>query len=177
MNAARIVPKLVWLAALPAFMACDVLSPPEITAESVSTARITTQGAEVEAKLSVNNPNKSSLTTSDVESAITIGGKPGIARAVVDHPVVVPAAQRAAITLPIRIEWTNPAALAELASAKQAVPYLVTGSVHFAAAKGQRLLTPFQVSGVMTANELALASGGAPSLSLPSSAPSPEGSR
>jgi LEA14-like dessication related protein len=152
-----------------AVLGCDELQSPQIVGEGVSTGKITTQGADVEATLSVYNPNRNTLTANGIDSKVTIGGKPNVARAVVAEALVMPGGQRVKIKMPMRVEWTDPAALSALAATKQPADYTVEGIVHFAG-KGGALQTPFQIKGAMTATELAQASGVA--TAAPSAKPS-----
>jgi LEA14-like dessication related protein len=137
--------------------ACEQVKAPEIKADGVGPPKITPQGASMEATLSVFNPNKSALTANGIESKVTIGGKPNVARAVVTEALVLPGEQRTTVKMPIQVEWTDHAAVAELAKAKQNAPYVVEGMVHYAG-KSDTVQTPFRVEGTMTADELAKAS-------------------
>jgi hypothetical protein len=141
--------------------ACEATAPPEIAGESVSTAKVSPEGAEIEVTLSVYNPNRSNtLSTNGIDSKVTIGGRANVARAVVVDPLVLPAGQRIKRKMPIRVEWLDRAALAALAEAKQPADYVVEGVVHFAGKSGV-LQTPFTVKGQMTAAEIAQAAGAA----------------
>jgi LEA14-like dessication related protein len=155
---------------------CETTHPPEITAETVTTMKIGPEGADIDASLDTYNPNKSALTTTGFESKVTIGGKPDVARAVVSQALTLPAGQRVRLKLPIRVEWTDPAAIKALAEAKAPASYTVTGAVHFSTGKGKDIQTPFKISGTMGADELGRAAGLAPAkpaASASGSAPKP----
>jgi len=141
--------------------ACQTTHPPEVTTETVTTTKITPAAAEIEATLDAYNPNKADLTANSIDSKVTIGGKPDIAKAVVTEPLVIPAGQRIKVKLPIRVEWTDAAAIKALAATGQPAPYNVTGAVHFAG-KGAEIQTAFKITGTMTTGELAQAAGTAP---------------
>jgi LEA14-like dessication related protein len=148
--------------AVVALSGCERLQPPQIKAETVTIGKITPAGADLEAALSVFNPNKASLTASNIQSSITLGGKSDVAKAVITDVLTLPGNQTTKIKLPIHIDWTNAAAINDLAATKQPATYSVTGTVSFTAGKGAALSTPFQVSGIMSADELARAAGKAP---------------
>jgi len=142
-----------------AVLGCDRVQPPQITAETVTTGKISPQGADMDTTLAVMNPNKNSLTASNIQSSITLGGKSDIARAVITDTLLLPAGQKTKLKLPIHIEWTNQAAIKALADAKQPAKYAVTGTVSFSTPKGAKLETPFQITGFMSVDELQRTAG------------------
>jgi LEA14-like dessication related protein len=151
---------------------CEKVNPPQIAPDSVTTLTISPEFADVEVMLDAANPNKNALTATGIDSKVTIGGKPGVARAVVNEPLTIPGGQRIKLKMPLRVMWTDPAAIAALAATKQPADYLVEASVLFVT-KGARVEIPFQIRGSMTASELARAAGVAPQPSAqPSATPS-----
>ena len=140
---------------------CQRLTPPQIQPESVTTSAISPQGADVEAMLDVYNPNSETLTASGIDTKVTIGGKPNVARAVVTEQLVLPGGERIKAKMPIHVEWTDPPAVAGLAEKKEPAPYVVEGTVHFVG-KGARLETAFKLQGTMSPTELGEAAGTAP---------------
>ncbi len=152
MNASRIAA----VAALIAGIACDTLKAPEIVPSNVTTAKITTTGAELETTVNAYNPNANALTATGVETKVTIGGKPNVARAVVTDPMTLPPGQRITLKIPIHVEWTDPAAIAALAEAKKPADYVVEGMVQFIG-NGKAIQTQLKVTGTMTSAELAQA--------------------
>jgi len=70
----------------------------------------------------------------------------------------LPGEKRVSMKLPIRVLWTDAAAIGALAAAKQPADYVVEGNVHFAGTDAS-LVTPFKVTGTMSAAELAQAAG------------------
>lgn len=137
-------------------MGCDRVRAPELKAEGVGSPTITPSGAMLEATLAVFNPNSDALTANGIDSKVTIGGKPNVARAVVTESLVLPGGQHTKIKMPIQVAWTDRAALASLADTKQNQPFVVEGIVHYAG-KASAVQTPFRVEGTMTAAELAQA--------------------
>src|SRR6185503_7078035 len=111
---------------------CERVQPPEIKPEQVTTAKITTQGADVETTLAIYNPNKGTLTANGVDTKVTIGGKPNVARAVVTDILTMPGGKRMSVKMPIKVVWLDAAAIGALADAKQPADYVVEGTVHFA---------------------------------------------
>ncbi len=137
---------------------CERVRAPEIKPEQVTTAKITTQGADVETTLAVYNPNKSTLTANGVDTKVTLGGKPNVARAVVTDILTMPGGKRVSVKMPIKVVWLDAAAIAALAETKQPAEYVVEGTVHFAGTDAA-VVTPFKVTGTMSAAELAQAAG------------------
>jgi LEA14-like dessication related protein len=156
-------------------VACsEPTKPPQVKPESVTTIEVTPKGASVEVALDAFNPNKVELAASSVDTKITIGGKADIARAVLTTTLVLPPNEHIKVKLPIRIEWTDPVALAALAAAKQSTPYVVEGTVDFAG-RNVSVKTPFQINGTMT--EAQLAQAAPPAASASASASSSAGAR
>lgn len=133
-------------------------TPPKMVPQRVEVVRIDPSGADIDATLDATNPNAVELTATGVETKITIGGRPGVANAGITHTVVLPASTRSTPKVSIRVDWTDKAALGALAAAHQVVPYVVDGTVEFAA-KGVRVRAPFEVKGTMSPDELAKAAG------------------
>lgn len=149
--------------------ACEMPKAPQVLPESVTTAKITTKGADLETTLNAFNPNKFALTASGIETRVTIGGRPNVAKAIVTDPLTLPPGEQLKVKLPIHVEWTDTASIAALAETKQPADYVVEGMVQFAG-KGTTLQTQIKVTGTMTASELAQAAGVAPAPAPPPSA-------
>ena len=141
--------------------ACEMPQAPPVLPESVTTAKITTKGADLETTLDAFNPNKFALAASGIETRVTIGGRPNVAKAVVTDTLTLPPGEHLKVKLPIHVEWTDTASIAALAETKQPADYIVEGMVQFAG-KGTTLQTQIKVTGTMTAAELAQAAGVAP---------------
>jgi LEA14-like dessication related protein len=140
-------------------VACEKpLQSPDVKPQGVLISKMSPAGADLEATITANNPNKVELSASGLQSKVTIGGKPDVAKALVTSSLVLPASQTITLKLPIKVEWTNAAAIAELADKKQPAPYTVEGTVEFSSRAGA-VKTPFVINGVMTAEELAGAAG------------------
>jgi LEA14-like dessication related protein len=151
--------RAMFLGALLLLAACkEPLQSPQVAPEGVMISKMSPAGAEIEASINANNPNKVELSASGMQSKVTIGGKPDVAKALVTSALTLPASQRIKLKLPIKVEWTNPAAIAALADTKQPAPYTVEGTVEFSSREGT-VKTPFVINGVMTAEELAGAAG------------------
>src|SRR5436190_24131497 len=84
-------------------LGCERMVAPEIKPEQVTTAKITTQGADVETTLAVYNPNKGTLTANGLDTKVTIGGKPNVARAIVTDILTMPGGKRISIKIPIKV--------------------------------------------------------------------------
>ncbi len=139
---------------------CNEVQPPNVTPTTVTITKVTAEGAEIEASVEATNPNKVELTANTVASKVTIGGKPGVANAMVTSSLVLPALQKAPAKIPLRIAWVDKAALGALAEAKTTAPYEVEGTVDFVAAGGGKSVrTVFVVKGTMSAEDLARAAG------------------
>lgn len=149
------------LVALLGLAACDMPKAPQVLPESVTTAKITTKGADLETTLDAFNPNKFALSASGIETRVTIGGRPNVAKAIVSDTLTLPPGERLKVKLPIHVEWTDMASITALAETKQPADYIVEGMVQFAG-KGTTLQTQIKVTGTMTAAELAQAAGVAP---------------
>lgn len=156
-------------------LACsEPLKAPTLKPEPITAARISKAGAEIDSVLEGNNPNKAQLTARSVETNMTLGGKAGVAKVLVTASIVLPANGTTKVQVPIRVEWTDPAAVAELAAKKEQAQFVVEGSVEFSDGR-QSIKAPFQVSGVMTPADLAQAAGTAPAPAA-SAAPAPSAS-
>jgi LEA14-like dessication related protein len=142
-------------------LGCDNLKSPEIVGEGVKTVKMSPQGAQFDASLSVLNPNKDELRANGIDSKVTMGGRPNVARAVITDALVLPGGQRTKVTIPIHVEWLDRAAVSALAQTKQPAEYSVEGTVQFAG-KSKVLSTPFVIKGSMTPTELAQAAGEPP---------------
>lgn len=141
---------------------CTEIQPPNVTPTSVTITKVTAESAEIEASVEATNPNKVELTANTVASKVTIGGKPGVANAMVTSSLVLPALQKAPAKIPLRIVWVDKAALGALAEAKTTAPYEVEGTVDFVAAGGGKSVrTVFVVKGTMSAEDLGRAAGAA----------------
>ena len=150
-----------WPIALALVLGCSKTEPPQISPEAVRVLRITPAGAELETSLDAWNPNDIDLSALSMDTTVTIGGKPDVARASVTKPLDLPAKQRLRVTVPITVEWADKEALAALAATNAEAPYQVEGSVEFEGKRG-KVMAPFKVSGRMTADELKMATTAAP---------------
>src|SRR5688572_12926165 len=102
----RFLVPAVTVLALVFVASCEHVKAPEIQPEKVVTSKITPQGADVETTLAIYNPNKSTLTANGVDTKVTIGGRPNVARAVVTEILTMPGGQRISVKMPIRVQWT-----------------------------------------------------------------------
>ncbi len=136
----------------------EPIKAPTLKPEQVTTSRITTSGAEFEAMLDGFNPNTKELTSRSVTTKLNIGGRADAAKVVLASTLVLPPKQSVKLKLPIKVEWTDTAAIAQLAATKQPVTYLLEGTAEFTDGR-DTINVPLQVSGPMTAAELAQASG------------------
>jgi len=136
----------------------ESLKAPTLKPEQVTTSRISTDGADFEAVLDGFNPNSKELTARSVTTKLNIGGRAEAAKVSIASSLVLPPKQNVKVKVPIKVEWTDKAAIAALAATKQPVTYLVEGTAEFSDGRTS-INVPLQVSGPMTAAELAQAAG------------------
>jgi LEA14-like dessication related protein len=137
----------------------EPLRAPTLKPEQITTSKISPAGADIEVAIEGSNPNKAQLSATSVQTKLNIGGKADAAKVTLTNTVVLPPNQPVHLKLPIKVEWTDAAAIKELAASKSPVDFLVEGSAVFSDGRAS-ITAPFQVKGTMTASDLAQAAGG-----------------
>ena len=127
---------------------CSKPSPPTLTPEKVSVARIDLTGIVLDVSMSATNPNSVDLTASDVSSRVVIDAH-DVGSVTLPHTVTLPAGKTTRLEVPITLRWSDLGVLAELAATSGSVPYRVDGTLEM----GGALLhvgVPFHFDGTMT---------------------------
>lgn len=137
----------------PVLMACSRPAPPTLAPERVKITGITTSQLSLDVTLEVTNPNSVDLVARSLDAHIVIAGHVDVGTVDIPVTTVFPANQTTKLEVPLSVQFTDLAQLAQLAIAGADLPYTVDGTVGLGG-ELLRVNIPYHLSGTVPRDQV-----------------------
>jgi LEA14-like dessication related protein len=137
--------------------ACSAPEPPRLTPQVVQVTGVTPAALGLRLQLDAYNPNGVGLSVRSIRARVTVADRVDLGTADVPSGVSLSPKAHSPVVADVQLPWRNAAEVTALAAAQPTLPYRIDGAAQIG---GERLNVelPFQLSGVLTREQLVQAS-------------------
>src|ERR1043165_3232397 len=90
-----------------ALLGCSKPKPPTVPPRSARVTNVSLQGIDLEAQLTVYNPNDVDLEVKSVTAKVVLDKKYDVGTFTENKPVHLPAKKKTNVTMPIKVRWAD----------------------------------------------------------------------